>query len=48
VRLDLALEGRALVINREHDEDAAAALGAAFDAANRELQALEASLGREV
>lgn len=45
VRLDLALDDRALVINREHDEDAAAALGAAFDAANRELQALEAGLG---
>ena len=38
VRLDLVVAGHELVINREHDEDPAAALGAAFEAARRALR----------
>jgi putative phosphoribosyl transferase len=42
VRLDVSGK-RALVVNREHDADPAAALAAAFSEANRELAALEAA-----
>jgi hypothetical protein len=42
VRLDIAFAGRAIVINREHDEDPDVALREAFDAAARQLEALEA------
>lgn len=38
VRLDLVVAGHELVINREHDDDPAAALGAAFEAARRALR----------
>lgn len=38
VRLDLVVAGHELVINREHDDDPAAALGAAFEAAGRALR----------
>lgn len=43
VRLDVALGSRSFVVNREHDDDAGAALRAAFGAANRQLDALERS-----
>ena len=42
VRLDVALGGRSFVVNREHDDDPGEALRAAFSAANRQLEALEA------
>lgn len=42
VRLDVALGGRELVINRESDEDPGVALDQAFAAAHRQLDALGA------
>jgi len=42
VRLDVSGK-RTLVVNREHDADAAAALADAFGEAKRELAALEAA-----
>ncbi|HVL34602.1 MAG TPA: hypothetical protein VM489_02930 [Burkholderiales bacterium] len=41
VRLDIALDARALVINRENDEDPAAALRDAFQAARLQLDTLQ-------
>ena len=41
VRLDIAFAGREIVINREHDDDPDVALREAFDAATRQLEALE-------
>jgi hypothetical protein len=41
VRLDMVFAGRDIVINREHDADAGAALGEAFEAAAGQLLALE-------
>ena len=46
VRLDVSLDSRAFVVNREHDEDAAVALREAFQAASRQLDALEVSRHR--
>jgi pimeloyl-ACP methyl ester carboxylesterase len=43
VRLDISLDSRAFVVNREHDDDAGVALREAFQAANRQLDALEAA-----
>jgi putative phosphoribosyl transferase len=43
VRLDVSLAGRSFVVNREHDEDPSAALREAFNAASRQLDALEAA-----
>jgi len=43
VRLDVSLAGRSFVVNREHDDDPGAALREAFQAANRQLDALEAA-----
>jgi hypothetical protein len=40
VRLDIAVQGRELVINRESDDDPALALEAAFAAAHRQLDTL--------
>lgn len=43
VRLDLDYAGRHLVINREHEQDAGAALGEAFEAAHWKLEAAQAA-----
>jgi pimeloyl-ACP methyl ester carboxylesterase len=43
VRLDVSFGERSFVVNREHDDDAAEALRAAFDAASAQLDALEAA-----
>lgn len=40
VRLDIAVDGRELVINRENDDDPAVALEQAFAAAHRQLDTL--------
>lgn len=37
-RLDISFAGHELVIDREHDDDPAAALGAAFEAASQALR----------
>jgi len=42
VRLDIAVGGREMVINREHDDDPAVALDEAFAAAHRQLDTLSA------
>lgn len=42
VRLDIAVDGHEIVVNREHDDDPAAALDEAFAAAHRQLDALHA------
>ena len=41
VRLDVSLDSRAFVVNREHDEDPGVALREAFNAAGTQLDALE-------
>jgi hypothetical protein len=43
VRLDIDWAGRHLVVNREHDDDPACALGEAFSAAQWKLDAAQAS-----
>jgi putative phosphoribosyl transferase len=43
VRLDVSLVGRSFVVNREHDHDPGVALREAFNAAGRQLDALEAT-----
>ena len=40
VRLDIAIGGDEIVLNREHDDDPAAALDDAFAAAHRQLDTL--------
>jgi putative phosphoribosyl transferase len=47
VRLDVSRAGRSFVVNREHDDDPSAALREAFQAATRQLEALEAA-GRRI
>jgi dienelactone hydrolase len=42
VRLDVSLDSRSFVVNREHDDDPGVALREAFNAAGRQLDALEA------
>ena len=42
VRLDIAVDGHEIVVNREHDDDPAAALEDAFAAAHRQLDTLQA------
>jgi hypothetical protein len=44
-RLDIDFAGHQIVINREHDDDPAAALREAFAAAERELDALADWIG---
>lgn len=41
VRLDIAVDGHELVINRENDDDPAVALEQAFAAAHRQLDTLQ-------
>lgn len=41
VRLVVSLDSRSFVVNREHDDDAGVALREAFQAANRQLDALD-------
>ena len=41
VRLDIAIGGHEIVVNREHDDDPAAALDDAFAAAHRQLDTLQ-------
>lgn len=46
VRLDVSLDGRSFVVNREHDDDPGAALREAFNAAGKQLDALETASHR--